>query len=66
MYIRLNGQHTAMADGTSIGDLIRSKGLDPETVVVEHNLSIVPADEWDRIPLEDDDTLEVLRFVGGG
>lgn len=66
MHIRLNGRRTAMAGGTSIGDLIRSKNLDPETVVVEHNLSIVSANEWDRITLEDDDTLEVLRFVGGG
>ena len=64
--IHLNGQPTSVRDGSTIGDLIRAKGLDPATVVVERNLTIVPADEWDCISLEENDALEVLRFVGGG
>ncbi len=66
MDIQLNGKQTSVADNTSIGDLIRAKDLDPNTVVVEHNRAIVVAGDWDQVILKDDDTLEVLRFVGGG
>jgi sulfur carrier protein len=66
MEIQLNGKQAAVADNTSIGDLIRAKDLDPEAVVVEHNRAIVVAGDWDQIILKDDDVLEVLRFVGGG
>ena len=66
MDIQLNGQTTAVAAGITIGDLIRGKDLDPATVVVEHNLTIVSTDEVDRITLKQNDALEILRFVGGG
>ena len=66
MDIQLNGEQTTVADNTSIGDLIRSKDLDPAHVVVEHNRSIVVAGDWDQVILKANDALEVLRFVGGG
>lgn len=66
MDIKLNGKTTQVADGTTIGDLIREKALDPAALVVEHNKAIVTAGDWDKVPLEDNDALEVLRFVGGG
>ena len=66
MVIQLNGQRTPVAEDTSIGDLVRSKNLDPSAVVVEHNLTIVSADDWDRVRLKADDVLEILNFVGGG
>ena len=66
MDIQLNGEQTTVADNTSIGDLIRSKDLDPAHVVVEHNRSIVDAGDWDQVILNANDALEVLRFVGGG
>ncbi|WP_155319735.1 sulfur carrier protein ThiS [Desulfosarcina alkanivorans] len=66
MDIQLNGRRTSVATGTTIGDLIRAKDLDPTTVVVERNLAIVASADWDRITLQGNDTLEILRFVGGG
>lgn len=66
MDIQLNGQMTPVAAGITIGDLIRGKDLDPGTVVVEHNLTIVSTAEVDRITLKQNDALEILRFVGGG
>jgi thiamine biosynthesis protein ThiS len=50
----------------TVGDLIREKGLDPETIVVEHNLEIITTIDFDQIRLKDNDNLEILRFVGGG
>ena len=66
MDIQLNGQPTPVADGITIGDLIRQKNLDPATIVVEHNLAIIESADLDRISLKQNDALEILRFVGGG
>ncbi len=66
MDIQLNGKPTTLTDGISIGELLRMKDLDPTRVVVEHNLAIVAAEDWDRVRLQANDVLEILRFVGGG
>ena len=66
MNIQLNGKRTMLPAGITIGDLIREKGLDPATVVVEHNRAIVASADWGRTRIEENDALEVLRFVGGG
>ncbi len=66
MDIQLNGQKTPVPAGITIGDLIREKDLDPAKVVVEHNLKIITTAELNQITLKQNDTLEILRFVGGG
>jgi len=66
MDIQLNGKRASVKDNTTIGQLIRGRGLDPAAVVVEHNLAIVPADDWEQVRLQENDTLEILQFVGGG
>jgi thiamine biosynthesis protein ThiS len=66
MDIQINGKPMTLADGISIGELLRMKDLDPASVVVEHNMAIVAADDWDRVRLQANDVLEILRFVGGG
>lgn len=66
MDIQLHGKRTSVATGATINDLVRTKDLDATSVVVEHNLMIVTAADWGQITLQENDTLEILRFVGGG
>ena len=66
MEIRLNGKSESLTESITVGDLIRGKGLDPETVVVEHNLEIITTVDFDQVWLQDNDNLEILKFVGGG
>jgi len=66
MDIQINGKRTQVEPGTTLGGLVRMKNLDPAAVVVEHNLAIVPTRDWDQVNLQDNDVLEILRFVGGG
>ena len=66
MDIQLNGKRTTLAPGITIGDLLRARDLNPATVVVEHNLTIVATADWDQVTLKEKDALEILRFVGGG
>jgi sulfur carrier protein len=51
MHIILNGQKENFAAGT-IAELVRSKGLEPDRLVVEHNLNIVKQDQWPHIRLQ--------------
>ena len=66
MIIRINGKEETIDGPTNVADLMRGKGIVPERVVVEHNSRIVPRDEWSGIPLRENDTIEIISFVGGG
>ena len=66
MQIRLNGKTECLTKAITVGDLIREKGLAPNTIVVEHNLAIIATDDLDQVIIKDNDSLEILRFVGGG
>ena len=64
--IQLNGSSFEIADGTSVIDLLEAKEINPLQVVVEWNLNILKATQLNTTLLKKGDTVEVLRFVGGG
>jgi len=66
MNITVNGKQETVKPGTTISDFLKSKDLKPEEVVVEHNLEIVNRDNLGDAILAENDSLEVIRFVGGG
>lgn len=63
----INGEK---ADDTFIGmtvkDFLIKESYNVDRIVVERNLEIIPKDELDKVIIEDNDTIEVLNFVGGG
>ena len=65
MQITVNGKSETLSP-CSIIDLIISKGLKPESVVVEHNYKIVKREVWSNVFLKENDNLEVISMVGGG
>lgn len=66
MVIKVNGKNVELEKEISIMEYVLLKNLKPDTIVIEHNLEIVKKEDWENIILKEDDTLEVLRFVGGG
>jgi thiamine biosynthesis protein ThiS len=66
MQIILNGKPHALAEASSVAQLLESLGLAGELVAVERNLEIVPKAERAAARLEEGDQVEVLRFMGGG
>lgn len=64
--ITLNGEPRRVAAPATLGDLLRRLALDPRTVVVEHNRTIVRRPRLDEVRLSAGDTVEVVHFVGGG
>ena len=65
MNITVNGDIESIEPCT-IDEYVRQKDLNPDALVVEHNLEIVKRERWGEIRLEANDTLELLSFVGGG
>ncbi|WP_031480363.1 sulfur carrier protein ThiS [Maridesulfovibrio frigidus] len=66
MNVTVNGIETEILDQMSVFNLLESKQITADTVVVELNKEIVPSNNFENVMLNDGDHLEVLRFVGGG
>ena len=66
MKITVNGTVTELADGSSVGDLVRGRVDDRRRVAVARNGEVVPRAEWDVTPLVESDVVEVLAPQAGG
>jgi len=66
MQIEVNGQRRDVADGTTIGSLLREMKVALSHVAVERNLEVVPRAQHGETQLRDGDKLEVVTLVGGG
>lgn len=65
MKLVVNGKGREVSGATVLA-LISELGLDPKTVVVEHNGVLLRREELERRELREGDKLELVRFVGGG
>jgi len=64
--ITVNGKRQNHAAPLTVCGLLQSLGIDPRSVIVERNLIIVPRTEMEIETLQEGDSIEVIRFVGGG
>ena len=55
-----------MRNGITLLDLLADLKLKPESVVMELNRECVDRKQVSDVELHDGDSLEVIRFVGGG
>ncbi|MCR5836202.1 MAG: sulfur carrier protein ThiS [Lachnospiraceae bacterium] len=63
--VKINGTFEDVA-GMTILAYLENANYDLKRVVVEKNEEIVPKAEYENVVLCDDDTIEVISFVGGG
>ncbi len=66
MIVKINGKDESITQKLNLAELVAGKALVPERIVVEHNLRIVPREEWKDIFLRENDQIELLSFMGGG
>ena len=66
MSVRINGEDLSVVSLTTVAALIDQRKIRPETAVVEYNGVILARDKWEATALKENDTLEILSFVGGG
>lgn len=65
MQLRINGKQESI-EGKTIKDIIENKQLNAEHIVIEHNKQIIPKEKWGNVPLNENDDIEIVSFVGGG
>lgn len=66
MKINLNKKEKQLSENSSISDLISLLKLNPKSIVVEVNLEIIKQGNWKDFILKDDDSVEIITFMGGG
>ena len=66
MRLKVNGKDEDLQAGMTVEAYLVSKGIQPQTVAVEINMNIIEKKNYAYTKLSEGDTLEVVRFVGGG
>jgi thiamine biosynthesis protein ThiS len=64
--INVNGEKKECPTGTSVSELLESLDIDKRYVAVEVNLKVVPRTQLSEKKLQENDSLEIVTFVGGG
>lgn len=64
--MKCNGKEYSIQQGETLLDLLTALGHDTARIAVEVNGRIIPKSEYGTTRLDEADTLEVVRFVGGG
>ena len=62
----LNGKTVDLQEDISIEQLLKYYNLNPQKVVVEVNMEIIDDEVYSTYVLKNQDTVEVISFVGGG
>ena len=62
----LNGNEEIIERQMNLAEFLQAKGMDFTTIIVEYNGEIIKQQVWESVMLQNNDRLEVLKFVGGG
>lgn len=66
MRLRINGETETYPDGTTVRELLDSLGISNRPVAVELNRKVLPGNKLKEQILREDDSIEIVTFVGGG
>jgi len=66
MEINVNGENKKCQTGSSVSKLLESLDIDNRYIAVELNHKIVPRTQFNEKILQENDSLEIVTFVGGG
>lgn len=66
MKITLNGEARELISEYTVEELVRSLGIEPQTLVAEVNTVIYQHQDFQSKSLQDGDVVELIQFVGGG
>lgn len=66
MTIRVNGSKQEVPKGTTLEELIELFQLKKKSVILELNHKVVERNTYAMAQLNENDTVEIVHFVGGG
>ena len=64
--LTINGDNHTFENEIALSELLKQIGLDPKKVAVERNLEIVPKSQFNIQNIKNNDSLEIVHFIGGG
>lgn len=64
--MRINGSLVELTGSMTLYEYLISQDYDLAVIAVERNGEIVPKAAYKEVRLQDEDTMEIVRFVGGG
>ncbi len=66
MTLKVNGEVITCNEDATLAQLIATLHLEGKVMAAAVNMDIVKQDQWHQHMLHEDDTIELLDFVGGG
>lgn len=66
MKLTVNGNETELTEAVNIAGLLNKFSVEAARAVVEVNGAIIDRSSFDTHRLNDGDSVEIVRFVGGG
>ncbi len=66
MRISVNGEERECIEGSTLAILISDLGIKVKVMAVAVNMEVVKKADWESHQLKEEDTIELLHFVGGG
>jgi sulfur carrier protein len=64
--MQVNGKEYALKENRSLVELLKDLKVDPNRIVVEINYEIVNREDIEGRLLNEDDSIEIISFMGGG
>ncbi|WP_404332122.1 sulfur carrier protein ThiS [Mesobacillus maritimus] len=64
--MKVNGNLVELEKQQSLYEFLMGKSFKLTMIAVERNGEIVPKANYKEVLLEEEDTLEIVQFVGGG
>ncbi|HEX4631786.1 MAG TPA: sulfur carrier protein ThiS [Chthoniobacterales bacterium] len=66
MNLWVNGERAEVAGLTTVAELADHYGLQPNSVLIEHNQTALHQREWPERKVTEGDRIEFIRVVAGG
>jgi len=63
--IKINGKDIELEGASTVQEMLLARNVTGEMFVVEKNLEIIPKEKYDT-KIENNDTIEIVGFFGGG
>ena len=64
--IRVNGKVKSISDNYSVSDLVKNLKIPMKKVAIELNQEIIDKKNISKINFKENDTIEIVHFIGGG
>jgi thiamine biosynthesis protein ThiS len=62
----VNGESRSFPAASTLLDIVRALGLEPERLAIEFNRAIVKREFWTSTAIGEGSEIEIVQFVGGG